>query len=154
MIKAKEGDLIRILPNGWATKNDKATAGEVVEVIEVYDDGSGIEVDTSKDSCVPLAHDEYILYAKKEELTTEEGLDTAAPDMVEHPSHYKQGRFETIELIEEITGGYKDGYVAYCVGNAIKYLARAPFKHDTPTEDLQKAKKYIEFALEGMSKNG
>lgn len=154
MIKAKEGDLVQILPNGWATKNDKAIAGEVVEVIEVYDDGSGIEVDTIKDSGVPLAHEEYTLYAKKENRTTEEGPDTAAPDMVEHPAHYKQGRFETIELIKEITDGYKDGYVAYCVGNAIKYLARAPFKHDTPTEDLQKAKKYLEFALEGMSKNG
>lgn len=148
MIKAKEGDLVRILPNGWATKNDKATAGEVAEVIEVYNDGSGIAVDTNKDNDVPIAHDEYILFATKEEIEAA----AANPDMVNHPAHYKQGRFETIELIEEITKGYKDGYVAYCVGNALKYLARAPFKHESPEEDLSKAKKYLEFALNGAQK--
>ena len=68
-------------------------------------------------------------------------------DAVSHPNHYTQGRFETIEVIEEITQGYSDGYVAYCVGNALKYLARAPFKHGEPTEDLAKAAKYVEFAL-------
>lgn len=72
-------------------------------------------------------------------------------DKVDHPSHYKQGKFETIEIIEEITQGYEDGYVAYAVGNAIKYLARAPFKHDTPEEDLRKAAKYIEFALKRLA---
>lgn len=68
-------------------------------------------------------------------------------DAVNSPNHYTQGRFETIEVIEEITQGYSDGYVAYCVGNALKYLSRAPFKHGEPTEDIGKAAKYLEFAL-------
>lgn len=71
-------------------------------------------------------------------------------DAVNSPNHYTQGRFETIEIIEEITQGYSDGYVAYCVGNALKYLARAPFKHEEPTEDLAKARAYINFALERL----
>lgn len=71
---------------------------------------------------------------------------------VSHPSHYTRGKFETIEIIEEITQGYEDGYVAYCVGNSIKYLARAPFKHESPTEDIRKAIQYLQFALERIEK--
>lgn len=85
-------------------------------------------------------------------VMTEEPTVEFIGDKVDHPSHYKQGKFETIEVIEEITQGYGDSYVGYCVGNAIKYLARAPHKHDTPEEDLRKAAKYIQFALARLSK--
>ncbi|MBM7600447.1 hypothetical protein JOC34_002838 [Virgibacillus halotolerans] len=71
-------------------------------------------------------------------------------DVVSHPPHYNSGRFETIEIIEEITQGYDDGFVAHCAGTAIKYISRAPHKHDTPTEDLRKAAKYLEFAIERL----
>lgn len=73
-------------------------------------------------------------------------------DVVNHPSHYNAGKFETIEMIEEITKNYEDGYLSYCVGNAVKYLSRAPFKHETPEQDLEKAAKYLEFALDSLSK--
>lgn len=73
-------------------------------------------------------------------------------DAVNHPSHYTQGRFETIEIIEEIAGGYDNGYVAYCVGNAIKYLSRAPHKHATPVEDLRKAATYLDFAIKAETR--
>lgn len=73
-------------------------------------------------------------------------------DTVDHPDHYTQAKFETIEVIEEITKGYEDGFVSYCVGNALKYLSRAPFKHEEPTEDLAKAKRYLEFALDHLTK--
>lgn len=71
-------------------------------------------------------------------------------DKVNSPSHYTQGKFETIEIINEITKGYDNSFVGYCVGNAIKYLSRAPFKHETPLEDLKKAYKYLEFAIEEL----
>lgn len=70
-----------------------------------------------------------------------------APDFVNHPSHYTTGKFEVIEIIEEITKGYEDPFVAYCVGSSQKYIARAPHKGKL-TEDLEKAAKYIEFALD------
>ena len=73
-------------------------------------------------------------------------------DAVNHPSHYGKGRFETIEMIEEITKGYANGFVAHCVGTAVKYESRAPFKHDTPLEDLRKARKYLEFAIEHLER--
>ena len=71
-------------------------------------------------------------------------------DKVNSPSHYKQGKFETIEIIEQVTKGYDNSFVGYCVGNTIKYLSRAPFKHETPLEDLKKAYKYLEFAIKEL----
>ena len=71
-------------------------------------------------------------------------------DMVNKPTHYTQGRFEVIEIIEQTTAGYKDPFVAHCVGTATKYLNRAPFKHESPLEDLRKAAKYIEFAIDHL----
>lgn len=87
------------------------------------------------------------------DVTSADMVDQPAHDFVNSPSHYQNaGRFETIEMIEEITKGYDDGYVSYCVGNALKYLARAPYKHGDPTEDLSKAAKYIEFATEYLGR--
>ncbi len=71
-------------------------------------------------------------------------------DNVDSPQHYQAGRIETIEMIEDVTKGYSDGFVSYCVGNALKYLARAPYKHGDPTEDIAKAAKYLSFALERL----
>ncbi|ASN68078.1 hypothetical protein 8F11_43 [uncultured Caudovirales phage] len=72
-------------------------------------------------------------------------------DAVYHPNHYTQGRFETIEVIEEITAGYSDGFVSYNIGNVLKYIARAPYKHDTPVEDLRKAERYLRYAIERLT---
>jgi len=88
-----------------------------------------------------------IIELKQTEL---DAIETGTSDAVNSPSHYKRGKFETIEVIEEITQGYADGFVAHCAGTAIKYIARAPYKHDTPTEDLRKAAKYLEFAIKRL----
>jgi hypothetical protein len=56
-----------------------------------------------------------------------------------NPSHYKQGKFETIDVIEDIT---KDGFDSYLVGNIIKYLSR--YKYKNGLEDLKKAQWYLE----------
>lgn len=52
---------------------------------------------------------------------------------VDHPQHYNQYRFEVIDLVEDMS---------YNAGNAVKYLARAPFK-GKELEDLKKAQWYI-----------
>lgn len=78
-----------------------------------------------------------------------------ATDAVNSPSHYTSGKFETIEVIEEIAEGYDSGYAAYCVGNVIKYLARAPYKHDDEgLTDLRKARKYLDFTINHLEKKG
>lgn len=68
-------------------------------------------------------------------------------DMVNHPSHYNQGKFETIDIIEDIVRGYDDPVEAYLVGTTLKYLARAPFK-GAKKQDLEKAGFYLKRAIE------
>lgn len=69
-----------------------------------------------------------------------------AQDPVNHPSHYKQGKYETIDVIEDATSSYS-GYEGYLVGNVIKYLYRANFKGNK-AEDLQKAEFYLKRLVE------
>ena len=66
-------------------------------------------------------------------------------DVINAPAHYRleSGR-EAIDVIREMLGAA--GFVAYCKGNAIKYIARAGAKDGASAEtDLQKAAKYLEF---------
>jgi len=162
MEKAQKGDLIRIIPhegNGYIGK-----FYEVGDVFEVFsrDDDDGIIIESGRadgDKKLYVYDEEYVIHRKAGEEDSEQdalahyqsevlGEEKAELDAVNSPNHYTQGKFETIEIIEEITKGYSDGYVAYCVGNALKYLARAPFKHGEPSEDLSKAAKYLAFANE------
>ncbi|MFJ7665351.1 DUF3310 domain-containing protein [Lysinibacillus sp. NPDC097162] len=136
MAKAQKGDLIRIVsvPKDWSYG-----IGGIYEVISISKDGyPRFYIDDTEEV--------YYAYPGQYEIHRKAG-EESEQDTVNSPQHYSQGRFETIEIIEEITQGYDDGYIAYCIGNALKYLARAPFKHGVPTEDIGKAAKYIEFAL-------
>lgn len=74
-------------------------------------------------------------------------------DAVEHPSHYNAGKYETIDVIEHITEGYEDPFVAYCLGNVVKYIDRAPFKHDSPEQCMRKAAWYLDKAIEKLSED-
>ncbi len=58
-------------------------------------------------------------------------------DPVNHPSHYTShpSNVECIQITEHMN---------FCLGNATKYIWRASLKHDSPIEDLQKAKWYLE----------
>jgi len=65
-------------------------------------------------------------------------------DLVNHPSHYNQGgplladgtsTYECIKIVE-------DWRLGFCMGNALKYLLRAPHK-GTEKQDLAKARWYL-----------
>lgn len=66
-------------------------------------------------------------------------------DMVNQPPHYNSGKVECIDAIEAALG--PECFVAYCRGNAMKYIYRAGRKGD-PTEDLRKAEWYVRRALQ------
>lgn len=71
-------------------------------------------------------------------------------DPVDHPAHYNQGRFETIEVIYDMDPAMCH---AFCIANAFKYIHRAPHK-GAELEDLKKARWYLDYAigkLEGRS---
>ena len=64
---------------------------------------------------------------------------TAEPDMVNHPQHYQSDNgIECIDAIRAALG--RDGFIAYCRGNAIKYLWRDKVNN---VEDRNKAIWYI-----------
>lgn len=85
-------------------------------------------------------------------MKTRNTKDRTVSDAVSHPSHYTAGKIEVIDIIAQTVAGYDDPFVAHCVGTATKYLNRAPYKHDTPTEDLKKARAYLEFAIKQLEK--
>lgn len=66
---------------------------------------------------------------------------------VSNPSHYTQGGIETIDAVGAVTTGYT-GESAFCAGNLVKYIARAPFKGNR-AEDLQKALWYLKRLIDG-----
>lgn len=67
---------------------------------------------------------------------------TAVPctEAVEHPPHYNTGKIEVIDFIE-------DQGLNFNLGNVVKYVTRADHKGNR-TEDLQKAKFYLEREIE------
>ena len=65
-------------------------------------------------------------------------------DPINHPSHYTDGQIEVIDFID-------DKKLGFCLGNAIKYIARAGKKDQSKTvEDLKKAVWYINHEIERM----
>lgn len=59
---------------------------------------------------------------------------------VDHPKHYTNGKYECIDIIEDVT---KDltGLEAVCTANVIKYMWRWKLKNGV--EDLKKARWYL-----------
>ena len=58
---------------------------------------------------------------------------------VNHPQHYNRGNIEAIEYIKDL--GLLEGF---CLGNAIKYLARCRDKGSL-IKDLEKTIWYLEY---------
>ena len=66
---------------------------------------------------------------------------------VESPNHYTAGYIEVIYAIHDVLG--REGFKAFCMGNYIKYNARANHK-GLKAEDLAKADQYLEWATNGL----
>lgn len=66
-------------------------------------------------------------------------------DPVNRPSHYTSGKIEVIDFIE-------DQKLNFCLGNTVKYVARAGKKDPNKTvEDLEKARWYLNRAIENLT---
>lgn len=71
-------------------------------------------------------------------------------DMVNKPPHYQTDNgIECIDAIRAALG--LDGFIAYCRGNAIKYVWRAGKKDET-AQDLRKAAWYLDRAAQELGK--
>lgn len=67
-------------------------------------------------------------------------------DLVDHPKHYggKDNPYEAIKVIEAWGLGF-------CLGNTVKYIARAG-KKDATVQDLKKARWYLDRHITNMEK--
>lgn len=65
-------------------------------------------------------------------------------EKIDHPKHYNTGKFEVIDVIE-------DWKLGFSLGNAIKYIARAPHKC-SQLEDLKKARWYLDREIQNLEK--
>lgn len=72
-------------------------------------------------------------------------LPKSKKEMVNHPSHYKNNKYECIDVMLDIFG--KDKTAAFCELNAFKYLWRANNK-GTDIQDKKKAEWYINKYIE------
>lgn len=74
----------------------------------------------------------------------------ATKDNVNSPSHYTQGKIECIDAIQESMS--TEAFLGYCKGNTIKYLWRSGLKNESPSEDLLKARWYLEKWIDNLGK--
>ena len=65
------------------------------------------------------------------------------PDQVSAPAHYAGNGIEPITVIQ--TWG-----LGFCLGNVVKYIARAGIKTPDPLEDLRKARQYLDFEIQAL----
>lgn len=72
----------------------------------------------------------------------------AEEDVVNHPSHYKSGGLEAIDVLEQF-GLVRDGRLF----NVGKYILRAG-KKDDELQDLKKAQWYLNRLIESLEKSG
>lgn len=57
-------------------------------------------------------------------------------DPINHPPHYTHGKIEPIDVI-------RDWGLGFCLGNTVKYIARAEHK-GSKLQDLEKARWYLD----------
>lgn len=69
-------------------------------------------------------------------------------DMVNHPSHYTQGKIEVIKIMEDQLTA--EEYRGYIKGQVIKYITRERYKNGL--EDLEKADWYLRHLIEYLKK--
>lgn len=69
-------------------------------------------------------------------------------DNVNNPQHYNHGRFECLDVIEDVVGA--EGFKEYLRGNIFKYLWRYQYKNGI--EDLKKARFYLDRLIGSLDK--
>lgn len=105
----------------------------------------------TSEGLIALVRSIQLQYAelKKVQNYTKEAKKTPSKEMVDHPTHYKGGKHECIDIMLDVFG--KEKVSAFCELNAFKYQWRANNK-GTNIQDKEKAiwynQKYIELNKE------
>lgn len=128
-------------PQSFADYNTSSGGGKTLK------DYTGVGF-TKEELAFKSSHEKALEQLTAESLSFKESEEdvVVAPDNVNHPSHYNYGDIEVIDFIEQVTEAYEDGFDAYIVGNALKYLSRSPMKNGL--EDVKKSVWYLNRLIE------
>jgi len=67
-------------------------------------------------------------------------------EQVNHPSHYAmEGGLECIDVMRMNFG--MEAVCNFCLLNAFKYISRCSKKHETPLQDIKKARWYLDYII-------
>ncbi len=102
----------------------------------------------SRDDCTDPVHDEGLCRGHWGPPDEPEDGYGRLDDPVDHPAHYgsEDNPYEVIKVIDAWR-------LDFCLGNAVKYIARAGKKDPTKTiEDLKKAQFYLNHEIEKLEK--
>lgn len=145
MANAQVGDLIRITnaADGEPYKN-----GEIYEVISIEDvfnrRDANVYIKYGDGGELPVCYDEYEVFRKAGEEDADAIADISQAETSQdavNPQHYKQGRIEVIDVIEDAVAG-ADAFEAVCQANVLKYMLR--YRHKNGVVDIKKAVWYME----------
>lgn len=70
-------------------------------------------------------------------------------DVVNHPPHYTQGRFEAIDVIEDAVSRAPDPVLGGLQWQALKYLLRL-WDKEAPAQDAAKARWYLDRLISAL----
>lgn len=87
-----------------------------------------------------LDNGQMSMFEMKEEISLGDG---GHEMIVDQPDHYKHATFEVID--EMVIAFGIDATINFCILNAWKYRARAPYKGNMK-QDMEKADRYIQYA--------
>jgi len=101
-----------------------------------------VEEKTKSDPVAKKLHGEY--FKESLDLNRDRAQLAKLPERVNHPSHYNQGKYEVIDVIQ-------DWGLDFTEGNVVKYLARSKYKENR-IEDLKKARWYLDYLINHLEK--
>lgn len=138
-------------------KNRKEATGEVNAMMNLGTPWKAHREPSIADQISKETRDAINEYCKEDAAITEEyehlqgaPMTVEEYDMVHHPKHYQlpSGK-ETKEVLYDLLGS--EGYQFWCVGNAVKYVARYKDK-ENPIQDLEKAQQNIQMIIDVIKK--
>ena len=144
----KVGDKLKAKDDVYSAYKYQKYNGKEFEVVDIRNNGITIlqcdDFIIGYDECdlgFYFELDEYKPKHAKEEMN----IVTILPkEMVNHPEHYNQGKYECIDEMIALFG--VEAVIWFCKCNIHKYKSRAPYKNGD--EDLKKAEWYMDKLLE------
>ena len=140
--KYSEGDAVKCI-NVTSKNHEGLVLHDIYCVVGAnYFDDNVVYAVEDKDGNIHHAIDRFELVQKGNKCISMQEI-----DMVNHPSHYADGKIECIDALEVITEDLK-GIEAICTANAVKYLWR--WKKKNGKQDLEKSIWYINKLIKSL----